>query len=227
MKFSAENLKKLIKGACYFEIDRGYLTAFKYSREQMDMMGREGYDEFWRERGSFSAGIRLELRTDADLISFEYRATDGTSLQERSNSVDVWVNGILFSVLTPENRRGGIQIELPDGEKTVAIYFPCDCRFSIKNFTVNGSYKSIKDKGQRVLVIGDSITQGYGPTFSSSSYFNELQRRTGYNMLNQGIGGYRCEPNDVMRVCGFEPYKNEWWHFSDKTVYPVEKDFRP
>ena len=31
MKLSAESLKKLTKGACYYETERGYLTAFKYS----------------------------------------------------------------------------------------------------------------------------------------------------------------------------------------------------
>lgn len=31
----------------------------------------------------------------------------------------------------------------------------------------------------------------------------------------------------VMEEHGFEPYKNEWWHFSDKKEYPVETVFRP
>jgi len=53
MKFSADSLKKLIKGACYFETDRGYLTAFKYCRAQLDMMCKEGYDTFWRDRAFF------------------------------------------------------------------------------------------------------------------------------------------------------------------------------
>lgn len=227
MKFSAESLKKLVKGACYYEIERGYLTAFKYCKAQLDLMNQEGYDEFWRDRGSFSAGIRLEIKTDSNFISFDYRATGGTSLQDRSNSVDVWVDGVLYSVLTPEERRGSIRIELPKGEKAVCVYFPCDCQFAIKNFTIEGRYKSVKDKGQRVLVIGDSITQGYGPVFSSGSYFNELQRLTGYNMLNQGIGGYRCEPQDLMYVEGFKPDKiitflgTNWYDAPD--MYDYEK----
>ena len=227
MKFSAESLKKLIKGACYFEIDRGYLTAFKYSKAQIDMMSRDGYDEFWRDRGCFSAGIRLELRTSSDLISFDYKVSGGTDFHALSNSIDVWVDGVLYSVLTPDTCRGNISIKLPMGEKKVCVYFPCDCKLAIKNFTINGRYKSVKDKGQRVLVIGDSITQGYGPTFSSASYFNELQRLTGYDMLNQGIGGYRCEPMDLMYVDGFEPDKiitflgTNWYDAPD--CYDYEK----
>ena len=207
MKFSANSLKKLIKGACYYEIDRGYVTPYKFSKKQIDSMEREGFDPFWRERAVFTAGIRLEIKTDSSYISFDYKSSMGTSLCDRSNSLDVWVNGELYSVLHLEKAKGNVKIDLPKGEKHVAIYLPNDCRFSVKSLTIDGYYKSVKDKGQRVLVIGDSITQGYGPMFSSGSYFNELQRMTGYNMLNQGIGGYRCEPVDLMYVDGFEPDK--------------------
>lgn len=207
MKFSANSLKKLIKGACYFETNRGYLTAYKYCKSQLDLMSKEGYDEFWRDRGIFTAGIRLEFKTNSDFISFDYKTYKGTCLWERSNSLDIWVDGVLLSVLHLKDAKGNVHIKLPIGDKRVSIYLPNDCQFSIKNFTVDGSYKSVKDKGQRVLVIGDSITQGYGAMFSSGSYFNELQRITGYNMLNQGIGGYRCEPQDLMYVDGFEPDK--------------------
>ena len=207
MKFSAKSLKKLVKGACCFEINRGYLTSYKYSMAQLEWMSKEGYDEFWRERAFFSAGIRLELKTSSTFIAFDYKADFGVSLSERSNSLDVWVNGALYSVLRPKERVGSLRVELPSGEKRVTVYLPLDCRFSIKNFEINGTYKSVSDKGQRVLVIGDSITQGYGPMISSGSYFNELQRLTGYNMLCQGIGGYRCEPQDLMYVEGFMPDK--------------------
>ena len=31
----------------------------------------------------------------------------------------------------------------------------------------------------------------------------------------------------VMKECGFQPYWQEWWHFSDTDGYPVEGDFQP
>ena len=221
MKFSAISLQKLYKGACYFETVRGYLVAYKYSKAQLDLMNQEGYDEFWRDRGSFSAGIRIELKTNSDFISFDYNAFKGTNLVDRSNSVDIWVDGVLYSVLHLEKSKGNVKIDLPKGEKQVSIYLPCDCQFWIKNFTIDGSYKSVKSHKQKVLVIGDSITQGYGSMFSSGSYFNELQRMTGYDMLCQGIGGYRCEPQDLMYVDGFSLIPNVLDCFCD-TVHPNE-----
>ena len=32
---------------------------------------------------------------------------------------------------------------------------------------------------------------------------------------------------EVMKNCGFKPYKAEWWHYSDTDTYPVEYDFDP
>ena len=32
---------------------------------------------------------------------------------------------------------------------------------------------------------------------------------------------------DTMTACGFQPYINEWWHFSDEEDYPVGMDFEP
>ncbi len=207
MKFSAKSLKKLIKGACYFEIERGYLTAFRFCKNQIDFTKKDGYNQAWRDRAIFSGGIRLELKTNSNFISFDYKIYKADCSFGRSNSLDVWVNGALFSTLFVDKLNGSVSLELPTGDKAVAIYLPNYCQISIKNFTIDGSYKSVKNKGQRVLVIGDSITQGYGSMFSSGSYFNELQRITGYNMLNQGIGGYRCEPQDLMYVEDFEPDK--------------------
>ena len=228
MKFSVNSLKKLIKGACYFESERGYLSAFRFSKKQIDLTKREGYNEAWRNRVLFSGGIRLEFKTDATEISFDYKLFIGDcSLDKRSKSLDVWINGVIYSVIYIEQMKGKISITLPEGEKSLLIYLPNYYQLSIKNFTLNGKYKSVKDKGQKVLVIGDSITNGFGSLFSSGSYFNELQRLTGYNMLNQGIGGYRCEPTEVSFVDGFMPDKiitflgTNWYNRPD--AYDYEK----
>ena len=96
---------------------------------------------------------------------------------------------------------------LTEGKKRVFVYLPCESRLDIKNFTVNGKYESVKSNGKRLLIIGDSITQGAGPEISSSAYINVLSRKTGYNILGQGVGGYRYEPGDLMKIDGFEPEK--------------------
>ena len=228
MRLSSNSLKRLIKGACYFESDHGYLTAFRFGKNQLDLIRKDSYNEIWRNRAYFTGGIRLEFKTDAEHISFDYKLYIGDcSLDKRSKTLDTYVDGVLYSVISIEKMKGSVSISLPKCKKHISIYLPNYYQFSIKNFTLNGKYKSVKDKGQNVLVIGDSITNGFGSLFSSGSYFNELQRLTGYNMLNQGIGGYRCEPNDLMQIEGFMPDKiitflgTNWYNCPD--AYDYEK----
>ncbi|MBO5287137.1 MAG: SGNH/GDSL hydrolase family protein [Clostridia bacterium] len=205
MRLSSKTLKRLVKGAVYFTEDRGYLTCHRYSKAQVEYMADEKYDWGWRMRAGFCGGVRLEFKTDAKTVSFDYRASHS---HERSNTVDLYVDDRLTQVYKLENRlKGKITFNMPQGEKRVTIYLPCECNLEIKGFTLDGSYKSIKDKGERVLIIGDSITQGAGPDIASASYLNILTRKIPNTYLGQGIGGYRYEPQDLMRVEGFEPDK--------------------
>lgn len=204
MKFSNKSLKKFIKGACYFEEKGGYLGAYHYSKAQLDWLFREGGDEFWSSRAIMSGGIRLELKTDSTELCFDYKGSNKSD----KNSIDLYIDGVLTSVFQFNgDEKGTIHYNLPKGWKLVTVFFPCDSSLKVKNLKINGSYKTVKDKGDKVLVIGDSISQGYGPTLASCSYVNALIRKTGLNILNQGIGGYRFEPQDLMTVDGFEPDK--------------------
>ena len=205
MKLSEKTLIKFCKGTLRYTYENGYFTTFRYSNEQTEFMADPSYDYGWRNRAKFSGGIRMELVTDATFIAFDYKASDK---HERSNTVDLYVNGTLTSVYKIGDKlKGSIRFDLPEGENKIAIYLPCESIFSIKNFTLDGGYKSVKDKGQKVLIIGDSITQGAGPDISSAAYIHALQRKTGYNILGQGVGGYRYEPRDLMKIKDFEPDK--------------------
>lgn len=203
MKLSATTLKKLVKGACLFHINRGYLSCYHYSSEQLAYL--DTTDPFWYVRARFSAGVRIEFTSDATEISFEYRLKDYSS---PDNTVDVYCDGVAVGVYRLEDGpRGKVTFVLPAGDKEVAVYLPTDCHFEIKNFTVNGRYKATRGRKTKVLLIGDSISQGYGTFMSSATYVNALQRMVKYEILNQGIGGYRYDAGSVMPIEGFDPEK--------------------
>ena len=205
MKLSNKTVKKFIKGAVYFEEEKGYLIPYKYSKAQIDYMADPSYDHGWRWRAKISGSIRMELMTDATSLSFDYTANCS---HERANTYDLYIDGVLTSVYQiGENLKGHISFDLPEGNKKVTVYFPCESIAKIKNFTINGAYKSVKDKGPRILFLGDSITQGAGPEMGSASYLNTLTRMADFQALGQGIGGYRYEPCDLMKTDGFEPDK--------------------
>ena len=224
MKLSNKTLKKLIKGACYFEEKNGYLFSYRYSKKQIEHMSREGYDKFWLDRALVSGAQRIEFKTDATEISFDYKASGSC---KNANTVDLYIDGILSCVYHIDNRlKGKVEYKLPAGNKRVSIYLPCESTLQIKGFTINGGYQSVKEKGERVLILGDSITQGAGPSITSLAYANGLARNLGYNILAQGIGGYRFEPDDLMKVDNFEPDKiivalgTNWY---DSPEYDYEK----
>ena len=205
MKLAGSTLKKLFKGAIYFETERGWLTPYRYSKAQLDYMAQPGYDWGWRFRAKIAGCSRIELKTDSTKISFKYKASD---YHERANTFDLYVNGELRSVYKIDKvYNGKVEFSLPEGTKKVCIYMPCESIVKIKDFTLDGTYTSIKEKGSKLLIFGDSITQGAGPAFAGAAYANELQRMTKMNVLAQGIGGYRFEPCDLMTVDGFEPDK--------------------
>jgi lysophospholipase L1-like esterase len=205
MKLSNKTVKKFIKGAVYFEEEKGYLIPYKYSKAQIDYMADPSYDHGWRWRAKISGGIRMELITDATSLSFDYTANCS---HERANTYDLYVDSVLTSVYSiGENLKGHISFDLPEGNKKVTVYFPCESISKIKNFTINGGYKAVKDKGPKILFLGDSITQGAGPQIGSASYYNSLSRKAEFSALCQGVGGYRYEPCDLMKIDGFEPDK--------------------
>ena len=227
MKLSNTTLQKLIKGACYFEIKRGYLYSYRYSKKQIEHMSKEGYDAYWLNRALICGPQRIEFKTDATEISFDYKASE---THINANTVDLYVDDILCQVYHIEDKlKGHISFTLKEGVKKVSIYLPCESTLCIKGFVINGNYKSIKTKGDKVLIIGDSITQGAGPSIASLAYPSGLSRNLGYNVLAQGIGGYRFEPDDIMSVDGFDPDKiiiamgTNWY---DSEIYDYEKNAR-
>ena len=185
MKASRNTLKKFIKGALTIRDEGAYICPLTYEEGQIEEF--RAADKGWVWRSQFSAGTRIELMTDATELRFDYNATDFSS---SDNTFDLYVDGVLKCVHKVKKFNFDRAVyTMREGWKLVQIYLPTDCHIGIKNFNINGGYKSVKDKGQKVLIIGDSITQGYGPFMSGATYANVLQRKTGYNIVAQGIGG--------------------------------------
>jgi len=202
MKLSNVSIKKLIKGACYFEQRGGFLYSYHYTRAQLEYFAPL---DFWNSRSRFSAGIRLEMITDATELSFKLKTDFYGSDQ---STVDLYINDVASNIYYIKN--GGVStvsFKMPCGKKRVTVYFPIDGEIGIKDLVFNGSYTRAKDRKNRVLVIGDSITQGYGAVYAGASYINTLARLYGMEILNQAIGGYRFDKGGLERVEDFPHQK--------------------
>ena len=203
MRLTNDELKKIYFGAYFFEeTEDGYLRAYQYSGPQMDYF-EEAFD-FWYDRCMASTAKTIEIRTDAKKISFDYKIIWKGS----DDSFEVMTDGLISDIRYVKDLEdeGTLSFDLKEGTKDIVIYLPVDATVLIKDFDIDASYTPLT-KGDKVLWLGDSITQGYGPLRSSHTYVSAANRLLNYDILNQGIGGYVYDKKSLMKMEGYDPKK--------------------
>lgn len=205
MKLTNEELQKIYCGAYSFaETEDGYLQAYQYTQAQMDYF-KEAFD-FWYDRSMASSAKTITFSTKATQISFDYKIIWSGS----DDTFEVCVNGQITAIYymkdMPEEGTLSISLESTPGQKEVSIYLPVDATVLIRDFEINDTVTPVP-KGEKVLWLGDSITQGYGPLRSAQTYVSVANRLLGYDVLNQGIGGYIYDKNSILPMEGYKPDK--------------------
>jgi len=198
-----QELKKIYFGAYFFEETKdGYLQSFQYSKDQMEYF--KGAFDFWYDRCMASTAKTLEFVTEAENISFDYKFLWVGS----QDSFELVTDGLASDIRYVKDleKEGTLKWSLPKGEKNVVIYLPADATVLIKNFEIDASYKPATKK-EKVLWLGDSITQGYGPLRSAETYVSIANRILNYDIINQGIGGYVYDKKSLMEMKGYKPDK--------------------
>ncbi|MBQ6094086.1 MAG: SGNH/GDSL hydrolase family protein [Lachnospiraceae bacterium] len=217
-----QQLRYLYFGAYRFEEkEDGYLQAFQYSKAQEDYF-KEAFD-FWYERCTASTAKTIEFVTEATKVSFDFKLIWMGSPDSFELAVDGQITKIAYVMDfmkegMPEPdfskgfpgwnlpKEGKIEWELPEGKKSVVIYLPADATVLLRNFTLNAAAER-PEKNEKVLWLGDSITQGFGPLRSGQTYVSVANRLLNYDIINQGIGGYIYDKNSLMKMEGYQPDK--------------------
>lgn len=203
MKLSTEQLKKIYYGAYRFsETEDGYLQAFQYTERQMRHF--EEVSDFWFERCTASNSKTLEFRTKATRFSLEYKIIWAGS----QDSVELSIDGLITRIFYVKDleEEGKLSFDMPSGEKSVTLYLPADATTLIRNFEIDAEINPV-EKGEKVLWMGDSITQGFGPFRSAHTYVSTANRLLNYDIINQGIGGYVYDKQVLEKMEGYEPEK--------------------
>lgn len=203
MRINNEDLKKIYYGAYRFtETSDGYLMAHQYSEEQEEYF--KGTVDFYYERCNASTSKTLEFVTEAAKLSFDYKILWVGS----EDSFELCIDGLITEIryIKDMKREGSISFELPTGKKNVTVYLPADSLAVIKNFEIDAEVTPAV-KNSKVLWLGDSITQGYGPLRSAQTYVSVANRLLNYDIINQGIGGYVYDPKVLVEMEGYKPDK--------------------
>ena len=202
MKLTNEQLKTIYFGALQFKESKdGFLQAFQYNDEQMNYFKKTS--DFWYDRCMASTSKTLEFSTTASGFSFEYKIVWRGS----EDSIELEVDGLITNIFYVKDLKDNDKLlfDLPEGEKKVVVYLPADAIIWIKNFQIDAEVVPAVKK-PKVLWLGDSITQGFGPLRSSLTYVSVANKLLGYDIINQGIGGYVYDKNSLMDM-GYKPEK--------------------
>ena len=218
MILTNEKLTKLVHGSIYnVKKENDYMLYYRCNQEQIDHL--EKVDKFLYDRTFFHASVTIEFDTNATSFSFKYKVFSVGSL----DSFDVYVDGIPYKFISlNDDGEQIVEVVLPEGEKRVVLYFPCDSEAGIKEFAINGDFKNVPRRKETVLCYGDSITHGYGSLKSSITYINACGRKLDWEIINQGIGGYWFDEEYICQTGDSDPDKilvslgtNQLWS-SDK-----------
>ena len=202
MKLSNKSIMPLVRGAYQMKEEEGYLTFYHYDDSQIEYLK---FSEFFYDRARASSSIRLEFETDATEIGFDYKIFWAGSY----DTIDVLSDNTPVAIkhIDGSSPKGKLTFNLPEGKKRLTVYFPIDVRLGIKNLRIEGKWRNLKKKATKVLWLGDSITQGFGTFLTSGTYVNVAARQLGYDVLNQGIGGYYFDANVITPMEGYTPEK--------------------
>ena len=203
MVLSKEQLKAIYFGGLEFkETEDGYLQALQYTQEQMAYF--EKVSEFWFERCDATTAKTLEFKTTATNLSFAYKIIWMGS----PDTVEVFVDGLTQEIryVKDMDKEGTLRFTLPEGEKNVVIYLPADATMLVRDFEIDAEVIPAV-KGEKVLWLGDSITQGFGPLRSAYTYVSIANRLLNYDIINQGIGGYVYDKNAIVQMNDYRPDK--------------------
>ncbi|MDD4112290.1 MAG: SGNH/GDSL hydrolase family protein [Herbinix sp.] len=203
MKLSNEQLKNIYYGALSIcETEDGYLQSFQYTQQQMQYFKENS--EFWYDRCKASSAKTLEFNTSATGFSFEYKIIWVGS----EDSIELSVDGLITKIyyIKDLQKEGKISFEMPAGDKKVVVYLPADATVLIGNFEIDAEVFPV-EKNEKVLWMGDSITQGFGPLRSAHTYVSVANRLLNYDIINQGIGAYVYDKNVLLNMEGYSPDK--------------------
>lgn len=183
-----DNLKKYSLGALRIKKENDYIAFSRFTKEQEDLFLKRG--EAVSNRAFCTASVKLEFYTKGGNISFEYTVAPGNNRE--FYSIDLLVDSnYKYSISKNTDSDAGLfSYNIPDSEseQRITVYFPTTVCMKIKKLELPRDAAPHKRK-TKILVLGDSLYQGYNPNHFQNTCMNILADSFDAEMINQAIGG--------------------------------------
>lgn len=219
---AAASIARLLHGCVRLTAEgAGWLRPWRFTEGQVRAMGscQAWHPGLLRQMARCTAGICLEFDTDATEVRLAVRldaepkgssavldGMDDPSRRWSSDDISADVDGRHVSGLVPDGdvvtlpledlSAHGVQTALPGfGENhSVRIWLPCLRGCVLRELSGNGSYlRPTPERGQ-LLVLGDSVAQGFIAGDPASAWPHVLAGRLGLDVVNQSLGGQVFQP---------------------------------
>ena len=222
MKLNFEQIKALVHGAARIEEVEGRIDLHRFTKEQQDMY--ESVSEDFFIKSFATSNISLEFDTDSEMLGLEVSVkggssncffahsilVDGERIGELSGTVESTVERTVFAK----------EFALKSGMKRVRVAFPWSAASSIVSVTLDDDAKIVPvTKDCKMLIYGDSITQGYSAREPEHAYAVQLATFMNAEARNKAIGAEHFYPPLALLKDDFEPDvivvaygTNDWSH---------------
>lgn len=238
MKLSIDKLKELSYGAVRVEENDGKISFYRFTEEQENIYKNCGNEGFYLKTFA-PAGVRILFKTNSTSLHLKGNVPFAPS---RSYfSVDVCVNGKLIGDISNYN---GIDMsgnyttatypkgcfeksfDLGVGEKEVSVYLPWSVPFEVEEFSIDdGCLVEPITRDKKMLIFGDSITQGYDILHPSKHFTVALTDYLMADGYNKAIGGEQFVPTLADTDEAFVPdyvfvaYGTNDWSMGERCVF--------
>ena len=208
MRLTCEQIRAITCGAVRVEAVGESVGLFRFTKEQ-ELLYREKSWPSFHKRTFATAGVSLEFETDSEKLLLGVEVEAACDFRWYVHSIfanDVRVGELSGFVPEGETVRQRGEFSLGQGMKRVRIVFPWNKASRITQLELDdGSLVIPVPKKRKMLIFGDSITQGYITWLPENSYANRIARYLDADVINKGIGGAPYWPELAKTHDGFRP----------------------
>lgn len=225
-----EQIKKIVHGAALVEEGDNGISFFRFTKEQQELYKKSSED--FHTKTFATAGISLEFQTDSENLSLSVSISKGSSRKFFTHSVFINSNRVdeLSGDIGEENNVSFEKsFDLGIGMKKVKIVFPWSVESRLVALKLDDTAKVIPvSKKCRVLMFGDSITQGYDAMLPENTYATKITNKLDAEAINKGIAGEQFFSDLASLKDDFEPdlitvaYGTNDWRHTTKEKFQTE-----
>ncbi len=191
-QLTLEQIKQITFGVASVKEAHDKIVFNRFTEAQQDIYKKVSSDFYMK---SFStSGVSLEFYTNSEYLGLSVAISPGSSRRFFAHSI--FVNGSRIDELSGKIEAGTNdtlfckQFQLGAGDKKVRIAFPWSVSSKLVSLELDdGAFVSPVTKNLKMLMFGDSITQGYDASKPENAYAVKLVEYLNADARNKGIGG--------------------------------------